>query len=298
MTALNPLVSIIIPTYNRGDLLTETIQSVINQTYPHWELIIVDDGSTDNSRLIVERFKGISIKYLSQDHTGKLGQVRNAGLRIAKGDLIAFLDSDDLWRADKLAIQTQFLLENPDVQFCISNGERFGDGAVQSPDFHNFKGKLFKPILCQKKFCIYMPSLIFRSRVVASVGYMNEEWHGGSDIEYFYRMAYNFNGSFSNDRLIKIRAHGGSTSKRLGVLSFFEMAEMVEDFKKKRWILDRDHARLLQEIYYKLASHFQTHNDRRSARRMLLKTVEVRPSYFKAWIRLMQTLLPTNLNRK
>ncbi|HEY0055293.1 MAG TPA: glycosyltransferase family 2 protein [Pedobacter sp.] len=115
-----PLVSIIIPIFNSGRYITETIESVLNQRYTNWELILVDDGSTDDSRIISE---GYSSKYpekiICAAHVGNINKglpsTRNLGLSLAKGSLVALLDSDDLWMPDYLEEQVSFLVNNKDI---------------------------------------------------------------------------------------------------------------------------------------------------------------------------------------
>ena len=102
---MQELVSIIVPTYNRGHLIGETIQSVIDQSYKNWELIIVDDGSKDNTKERIEGFNDDRLRYYFIEHCGIIGAVRNRGMNNARGEYIAFLDSDDLWQPDKLDYQ-------------------------------------------------------------------------------------------------------------------------------------------------------------------------------------------------
>ena len=111
-------VSIILPTYNRSRFLSETINSVLNQTYKDFELIIIDDGSNDNTRTLVEDYKDSRIVYLYQSNQGPI-KARNAGLRIAKSKIIAFIDSDDPWYQDKLNIQMK-IIKNKNLDWCFS----------------------------------------------------------------------------------------------------------------------------------------------------------------------------------
>lgn len=106
------LVSIIMPSWNTERFISETIQSVINQTYKNWELIIVDDCSTDNTDAVVASFKDDRIKYLHNDKNSGAALTRNKAMREARGEWIAFLDSDDLWTPDKLEKQVRFMNEN------------------------------------------------------------------------------------------------------------------------------------------------------------------------------------------
>ena len=106
------LVSIIMPSYNTAIYIEETIQSVLNQTYPNWELIIVDDCSNDNTDEVLEKIKDPRIHYLKNEKNSGAAVSRNKALREAKGQWIAFLDSDDLWMRNKLEKQIQFMEEN------------------------------------------------------------------------------------------------------------------------------------------------------------------------------------------
>ena len=105
---MNPLISIIIPTRNRAHLIEDTLESVLNQSYSHWECIVIDDGSSDNTAEIVSAFNDERIKYFYQDH-GERSKARNYGLSLAKGDFIQFLDSDDILKSNKLKISIENL---------------------------------------------------------------------------------------------------------------------------------------------------------------------------------------------
>lgn len=106
------LVSIIMPSYNTASFIEETIQSVLNQTYTNWELIIVDDCSTDNTNEVVDTIKDCRIHYLKNEKNSGAAISRNKALREAKGQWIAYLDSDDLWMPEKLEKQIKFMEEN------------------------------------------------------------------------------------------------------------------------------------------------------------------------------------------
>lgn len=105
-----PLVSVVIPTYNRGYALHRTIEAVINQSYKSLEIIIVDDGSTDNTKSVVSVFRN-KLRYIQKAHTGQ-GDTRNVGLQYAKGEIIAPLDSDDIWHEDFLEKSVGYMLEH------------------------------------------------------------------------------------------------------------------------------------------------------------------------------------------
>lgn len=106
------LVSVIMPSWNTGKFIAESIQSVIDQTYENWELIIVDDCSTDNTDAVVAKFTDKRIRYFKNEKNSGAALSRNRALREAKGEWIAFLDSDDLWNPDKLEHQINFMNEH------------------------------------------------------------------------------------------------------------------------------------------------------------------------------------------
>ena len=108
---MSDLVSIIMPSYNTAQYITETIQSVIDQTYHNWELIIVDDCSTDNTDIVVGKIKDPRIRYIKNEKNSGAAVSRNRALREANGRWVAFLDSDDLWESDFLEKQIRFIKE-------------------------------------------------------------------------------------------------------------------------------------------------------------------------------------------
>ena len=121
-----PLISVIIATYNRADLIYQAIQSVLNQTFQDFEIIIVDDGSTDNTEEIIRSIDDVRINYLYTANWGGPARPRNIGIKLAKGDYIAFCDADDYWVADKLKKQL-IHFENPEFIGIGSTYLKTGD---------------------------------------------------------------------------------------------------------------------------------------------------------------------------
>lgn len=138
---MEPLVSIITPVYNAQDYLEESILSVLNQTYENWELILIDDCSTDKSYKIIEKYlkQDKRIKYLKNEKNSGPAITRNNGIENSKGDYIAFLDSDDLWKEEKLMNQINFMIEN---KLKISHGNYY---------FCNLKGEIIKRVETDKE---------------------------------------------------------------------------------------------------------------------------------------------------
>ncbi|MHC4131899.1 MAG: glycosyltransferase family 2 protein [Planctomycetota bacterium] len=112
-------VSVIIPAFNAGQFINQTIDSILAQTYSDYEIIVVDDGSTDNTVKVVKNY-GANVKYIYQENSGQ-GAARNTGIAAAKGDWIALLDHDDEWLPDKLSLQMELLKRNPALKWCATN---------------------------------------------------------------------------------------------------------------------------------------------------------------------------------
>ncbi|MCP4114807.1 MAG: glycosyltransferase [Desulfobacteraceae bacterium] len=182
-----PLVTAIIPTFNRGWILKEAVQSVLDQTYNPLEIIVVDDGSTDDTREILHSF-GDRITVLSQENKG-VSAARNLGIRQSHGELIALLDSDDLWTPDKIACQVDFFNNHPEAEICqteeiwIRNGKR-----VNPKNKHKkLSGMIFKPSL---ELCLVSPSAVMIRRSLFELkGYFDEELPACEDYDLWLRIA-------------------------------------------------------------------------------------------------------------
>ena len=141
-----PTVSVIIPTYKRAAYLKEAVESVLAQTFEDWELIVVDDGSPDNTGEIVEtlRQRDHRIRYIRQSNGGWCA-AQNIGVSHAKGNYIALLDNDDLWLPEKLNVQVSFMESHPEIGFCYTRFQiyRETENGLE-------KGKLFPELLATK----------------------------------------------------------------------------------------------------------------------------------------------------
>ena len=115
-----PKISVIIPIYNSAAWLPQAIDSVLNQTYRDYEIIIVDDGSHDNTLEVIQRYQA-KVRWIGQSNRGPAA-ARNTGIKIAQGQYLVFLDADDVLQADKLALQAAFLDQHPECQLYILMG--------------------------------------------------------------------------------------------------------------------------------------------------------------------------------
>lgn len=227
-----PLVSVIIPVYNREDLVREAIKSAAAQTWTDYEIIIVDDGSTDNTRQTAKSLQPAfadRMRLIPQDHTGMPGQVRNRGAREAAGEYIAFLDSDDLWEPEKLSRQLQFFRKERDEE-----GERYRlchtreiwlrtDKEIsQKGQRHRREGMIFEDAL---KKCIIGPSTVMMERsLFEETGGFREDLEIAEDYEYWLRICAENRAGYIDEALVIKRAGGWEQlSEKYGHIEFFRL---------------------------------------------------------------------------
>lgn len=192
-----PLVSVIMPCYNSAVHLNAAIDSVLNQDYPNIELIVVDDGSTDNSLQILQQY-GERITVICQKNSGPAA-ARNTGMRAAKGDYIAFNDSDDIWLAGKLTAQITLLESTPTTGLCYTGWivwdqqQSLESVIKQRPEVSatecvpELSGWLYLKLLA---VCyIHTTTAVFRKDVLQNVGYINEDYRIGEDHDYWLRIS-------------------------------------------------------------------------------------------------------------
>ena len=170
----SPLISIIIPTYNRGEFIKETIITALNQTYNNFEILVIDDGSTDDTEQVTNSIKDDRLKYFWQEHRGRPAPARNKGIQLAKGEYIAFLDSDDIWLPRKLEKQLKTFAQYPELLVVSTNGETF----PIHPSKHIFnmltnKRLSFRSLLIQNH--VINSSVLMKKSVTESIGLLDED---------------------------------------------------------------------------------------------------------------------------
>jgi glycosyltransferase involved in cell wall biosynthesis len=192
----DPLVSVIIPTYNRAKFLPAAIDSVLTQTYGQVELIIVDDGSTDDTDQVLSSY-GDRIRVLKQQNAGP-AIARNRGIGVATGDIIAFLDSDDQWLPSKLERQVESLkAAGPDVICCLcnctvlyANGGKTSTFAIADTTPDCATGMWLNPVeVLLNRFVMFNQAIAIRREVLERVGYFDESLRFGEDYELPFRLA-------------------------------------------------------------------------------------------------------------
>jgi glycosyltransferase involved in cell wall biosynthesis len=286
----DPLVSIIVPTHNRAHLIGDTIRSVISQNYRHWELIIVDDGSTDETEQVVKKFSENRIRYFFIEHTGNLGRVRNKGIAQAAGNYIALLDSDDLWLPHKLEYQLSFFTQYSQACFVFGQGEQFGEGATPTPQLERyFAGKVFHPFLFESRFILYVPTLLFKKEVFHHLKAFDESLIKCTDIDFFLRLAFRFEGVFSHEVVVRIRKAGQSHSKENELFAYEEYLKMLAKHHAEERLTDDQFRFLAAKHHYKLGLIHLRDKDSKRAASEFLKSTRLDLFNWRGWLRFIQS---------
>ena len=221
-------ISVVIPTYNRANLLDRALKSVMAQTRTADEIIVVDDGSIDGTAMLIESTYKNSVEYLCQPNRG-VSSARNTGIRKAKGNWIALLDSDDEWKADKLELQLAALQKQPEYDFChtneiwIRNGKR-----VNAMTKHEKSGGyIFENCL---PLCVISPSsVIIRKTVFDEIGLFDEELPACEDYDFWLRYCCEKPVLYLDKPLLtKYGGHEDQLSRKYLGMDYFRLQSLVK----------------------------------------------------------------------
>ena len=219
--------SVIIPTFNRFDMVQRAINSVLSQTYSNYELIIVDDGSTDETSQIAHIFKD-KIKFIQQENLG-VSAARNKGIEISAHEYIAFLDSDDLWLPEKLQEHVNFIQKNPTIKIHQTAEKWFRNSKQVSPAKHHIKsgGDIFLESL---KRCMITPSTVVLCKsVFEKYETFDTNLQACEDYDLWLRISFYENVGFINKHLaIRHAGHVGQLSEQFEALDRFRLYSIVK----------------------------------------------------------------------
>jgi Predicted glycosyltransferases len=178
MTEERPLVSIIVPVYNGERYLRAALESIFAQTYRPLEVIVVDDGSVDDSGVIAQSFP--EVRYIRQENQG-VAAARNHGIETARGEFYAFLDQDDLWTPEKLTVQISYLLNDPDLGYALSQQQFFLEPGATLPIWFR------KELLATVHTGWILGTLVVRRTTFEQVGNFDCRYAAANDSEWFFR---------------------------------------------------------------------------------------------------------------
>ena len=221
-------VSIIIPTHNRALKTARAVMSVLYQRFTDYEIVVVDDGSTDETERVLQQFKG-RIRYVAHKTNRGVSAARNTGIAIAEAPLIAFLDSDDYWLPDKLSAQMGFFEENPSAMICQTEETWIRNGKRANPRKRHLKpaGDVFEPSLA---LCLVSPSAVMLKReLLEEVGVFDEGLPACEDYDLWLRIACRYPVYLIRQSLIvKEGGHPDQLSARFKGMDRFRIKSMVK----------------------------------------------------------------------
>lgn len=214
------MVSVVLPSYNRANLLGRAVESILGQSYQGFELIVVDDGSTDNTQEVVSAFKDERIRYTKLDGNYGPAYARNVGIRSAKYQYIAFHDSDDEWCQGKLNKQMRIMLNAPKevgmvYGCCKYHGLTGETGDIPRREIAQEKKSGFIYPMLLSENLIGMPSLLVRRECIDKVGMFQEGFQSLEDYEWILRLSRICEAKYIDEVLVNVYAQEQSVNRNL-----------------------------------------------------------------------------------
>ena len=301
MNKVNPIVSAVIPTYNRAVLLPLAIQSALDQTFKDIEIIIVDDGSTDNTEEVVRDFvlRDNRVKYFRHEKNRGGATARNTGISSSNGDFIAFLDSDDLWFPQKIEKQIAILNKYENINIVYSN-------IVKIDAKHNIigmgfsrdmfpNGYIFNKVLLRKAACFYLQTLLVRKVCFDRTNYFDIEFKKAHDRDMILRLAKNHHMYGIAEPLTKFKQHEDTqrlTHMPTEVIEFYNLKVIEKLFKTYGKDLDTKLKKhLISNHYLRFGlGHLRKENNIIASRKNFKSAISYKPFNIKAYIYFVATL--------
>ena len=250
----NVFFSVIICCYNSGRYLQETIDSVINQTYNNWEIVAINDGSTDKTEEILLEYKnkGVPITYFRQENQG-FAAARNKAVELSEGEWIVIIDHDDVCLPKRLEIQASHIQENLNAKLFFANTVHFDDDGIEiRRQFDRFnpcewsltKGKAMNRLLAYGCF-IDTESVVFNKEAAMLVGGFDTSYKYMVDYDFFLKMGSKFN-LFSGEELVsKWRVHKDQASQKMGMIMFKESNRIFFKYFHSNYLTNKTRVRMI-----------------------------------------------------
>lgn len=296
----DPLVSVVIPTRNRAQYILRSLDSVFAQTFTNYEIVVVNDGSTDNTKeLLTPLIQKGSIRYEWQEAKG-VSAARNYGVRLARAPYIAFLDSDDLFLPTKLEKQISIFSKDKELGFVHCSFSKFDDEGhdLGVRDTSRFQGQIYPNMLLEWSVLMAMPCMLMRADVLKEVGGFDEQMTWAEDLDLWRRIARRYRVGVVPKDLVKVRVHAASTSfdktggsrgfERYLEKAFAEDTGLGEGFRKQA----------TAKMYAKLAQNLLGEGggqQMKQARQHALRALAARPLQLSAMATWLASFLPRSM---
>lgn len=325
------IVSVILPTYNRANYIKDAIESVLNQTYKSIELLIIDDGSIDNTEEVISPFlKDKRIRYVKQENSGAAA-ARNKGLELSKGKYVAFIDSDDIWEKDKLEIQLAVMNSIPDAAIVFSDfSAKRQDGLIEKSHIRTYFtvldtyklsyddvfshrntlkngekvywGNIYKTMIFGN--IILTSTTLFRQEVFNTEGIFDTNYTTLEDYDLFLRLTKRFTAAFIDKPLICYRY---SEKQLSGDLFFGKLCtNLIDIFNKNiagikdEKFLKKNRKKIRQRLgtFHAMQAYYHfSHDNMALSAKHYWQSIRNNPLAYKSYIYLLSSLLPISLTR-
>jgi len=294
-------ISVVIPSYNSAAYLADAIDSALNQTLAPLEVIVVNDGSTDETAQLLERYRG-RINPISQENRG-LSAARNRGIAAAQGDLIAFLDADDIWLPEKMEKQLGCLEEHPQAALVHSQlyywDTQTGERTIQRHrGRHEYTGRCYHRLFFQNG--VIPSTMIVRRECLAKVGGFDEEIRRPTcqDYDLCLRIARHYEFGFVDEPLILYRQHASSSTKRQVAENLADNVFVVRKVLRNDPGLWRTLGReavneRLFGLSFDAGYHYHEAGRSSEGRRYFLEALRYRPFNSRVWLLYLANFLPS-----
>jgi len=304
-----PKASVIIPSYNCQEFIGRAMRSVLNQTFQDFELIIVDDGSTDDTKEIIKEFikKDKRIRYIYQENSGGPAKPMNTGILASRGEFVAFLDSDDEWLPEKLEKQLKLFKNsfnenlglvscNCDILYTEKNSQKIL-GEYKTPNFPS-RNKAFKKLL-RDCFIFSESSIVTKKKVLDKVGLFDENASvkGFQDWELWLRIIKNYDFSSLSKPLLKYYFHEAN-------YSIEKIKNLRENIKFFEYILNKHkkdyqkYPKIYSFFLLRLAIGYSRLSDMQKGRKIFLQAIKINPLDIKNYFCFLISFFGVNFYRK
>jgi glycosyltransferase involved in cell wall biosynthesis len=252
-----PLVSVIIPAYKIAPFAVETLDSVVAQTLSNYEIIVINDGSPDTEELerLIEQYSHL-ITYIKQSNQGA-GAARNAGIRAARGEFVAFLDGDDVWRPDFLSEQLNLLRSDCGYDFVYADAVNFTGSKfswMTNMEFNPSVGAVTAESLISGRCNVVTSSVVVRRSLIVEVGFFDAGFPNSQDFDLWVRLAkHGARFTYQQKVLVHRRVYEGSLASN-PIKSFDGEIKVLEKIQRRSDLTAAEHAAVLQTLKVRRAS--------------------------------------------
>ncbi|MBL7682995.1 MAG: glycosyltransferase family 2 protein [Flavipsychrobacter sp.] len=293
----NGLVSIIMPTYNRAHYILETIKSIQSQTYTNWELYVMDDGSTDNTKELVLAIEDDRIRYCNEGRIGITGVLKNKAIRESKGELITFMDSDDLLAPHKLEAQVNALQQNPDAGFSFTNCHDFNEQGIQRIYLDKQQGievGNFFEAICWGHKLVFIQTVMFRRTCIDALSYFREN-RIFTDFSFITNLAWKHKAIILYESLFFRRLHSGNNINSNWVLDYDEYIETIERYRVEKRLTKQTANKILFIGIINCGLGYIKHGNKVKAVRSFMKAWKYKPLSIIPLKKIIKTFVGTSV---